>query len=431
MIGCCACWRVGTAETGPARTSRPDGLRSHRTYGQLPGGRTSGAELLRRTRGRCTDPCNPHGGTSRGVASARYERGGTTEENEYSRQFPGPARPPRDANCRRGQALEGAGWRGAARRGYRRHVAPLRALSRSAVAALPCETPRAEVLGLARVSALRALLGLPAPNPGFAFRRPHAYSSAGAARSCAGWRRFEGGSKSMHWFRDETRCCGADEKGRRRSDWRRRSTFRDSLKTWPAVHAAAEPAATQSSARGFRLETQSQETTPLSPGRYKVQFTATQTLHDKLQQLKDLIRHKIPDGELSAIIERAADLLLEQQTKQRFAQTKKSSPTVTPVALPSKPGSRHIPRAVRRAVYARNGGQCTFVSPDGRRCAARGNIEFHHVEPFARASRRWISARGVSHASHASVLSPRHEQTLDVPREAFRSPAMLACSGLA
>jgi 5-methylcytosine-specific restriction endonuclease McrA len=47
------------------------------------------------------------------------------------------------------------------------------------------------------------------------------------------------------------------------------------------------------------------------------------------------------------------------------------------------PRSRYIPAAVRRAVWARDGGQCAFVAANGRRCPERGFLEFHHVEPYA------------------------------------------------
>ncbi|MPY86989.1 MAG: hypothetical protein GEU99_03615 [Luteitalea sp.] len=47
------------------------------------------------------------------------------------------------------------------------------------------------------------------------------------------------------------------------------------------------------------------------------------------------------------------------------------------------PGSRRIPVAVQRAVWQRDRGQCTFVSRRGRRCPARGWLEFHHTVPFA------------------------------------------------
>jgi 5-methylcytosine-specific restriction endonuclease McrA len=44
--------------------------------------------------------------------------------------------------------------------------------------------------------------------------------------------------------------------------------------------------------------------------------------------------------------------------------------------------SRHIPAAVRRAVWARDEGRCAFIGSRGR-CTERGFLEFHHVLPFA------------------------------------------------
>jgi 5-methylcytosine-specific restriction endonuclease McrA len=52
-------------------------------------------------------------------------------------------------------------------------------------------------------------------------------------------------------------------------------------------------------------------------------------------------------------------------------------------ANPTAPGSRHIPAAVRREVWQRDGGRCAFVGSAGR-CAERGFLELHHVVPFAK-----------------------------------------------
>src|SRR4029077_3742443 len=60
---------------------------------------------------------------------------------------------------------------------------------------------------------------------------------------------------------------------------------------------------------------------PRSPGRYKVEFTAGQALHDKLEQLRDLLRHRVPDGDLAVIVELAVDQLVDKTMKRRFAQT--------------------------------------------------------------------------------------------------------------
>ena len=50
---------------------------------------------------------------------------------------------------------------------------------------------------------------------------------------------------------------------------------------------------------------------------------------------------------------------------------------------PREPRSRHIPAEVRRAVYTRDGGRCTFESADGTRCEERRDMQFDHRIPFA------------------------------------------------
>jgi 5-methylcytosine-specific restriction endonuclease McrA len=44
--------------------------------------------------------------------------------------------------------------------------------------------------------------------------------------------------------------------------------------------------------------------------------------------------------------------------------------------------SRHIPAAVSRAVWERDGGRCTYVDARGQRCRETAGIEFHHVDPY-------------------------------------------------
>ena len=43
-----------------------------------------------------------------------------------------------------------------------------------------------------------------------------------------------------------------------------------------------------------------------------------------------------------------------------------------------------MPVAIRRELYTRDGGRCTYVDPEGRRCEARGFLELDHVEGYAR-----------------------------------------------
>ena len=47
-------------------------------------------------------------------------------------------------------------------------------------------------------------------------------------------------------------------------------------------------------------------------------------------------------------------------------------------------GSRYIPAEVKRLVWARDQGRCSYVNPKtGRRCGSRYMIQMDHIKPFA------------------------------------------------
>ena len=152
--------------------------------------------------------------------------------------------------------------------------------------------------------------------------------------------------------------------------------------------AASTPAATHPPTFALEAPRPAASLTPLRPSRYKLELTAGQALHDKLERLKNLLRHQVPDGDLAKIVELAVDQLVEKTLKQRFAQKQKPTPrkrgAVKPRARRRKLNSRYIPRAVVREVHQRDGEQCTFESVDGKRCRERGFLERHHSVPYAK-----------------------------------------------
>jgi hypothetical protein len=119
---------------------------------------------------------------------------------------------------------------------------------------------------------------------------------------------------------------------------------------------------------------------PLAPARYKVQFTASAELHDKLERLRALMRSSVPDGDLAAIVEQAVTEKLQRLESRRFARTQ--APRKTLSQSETSPTMRQIPAAVKRAVYERDGGRCRYADERGRRCTARRGLEFHHRRPF-------------------------------------------------
>jgi hypothetical protein len=188
-----------------------------------------------------------------------------------------------------------------------------------------------------------------------------------------------------------------------------------------ALDAARPPAPTPPPPRRRELE-------PLSADRFGVHFTADAELRQLLERARALASHRLPKNDLSSLMRVVLASFVKREEARRFAVGRKprrakagatNAKTLPPCATP--PGgatvairpargqtvvlagsrasevarvtagfakrrkrSRSIPAAVRRAVYQRDSGQCSFVSEDGRRCEARALLELDHVEPWAK-----------------------------------------------
>jgi hypothetical protein len=120
---------------------------------------------------------------------------------------------------------------------------------------------------------------------------------------------------------------------------------------------------------------------PLSSQSFAVQFTMSQSAHDNLRYAQALLGHQVPPGDIAQVIERSLAVFVTHLEKVKFAATAKPRSDQGRHATGS---GRHIPAPVKRTVWVRDGGQCTFASESGRRCPARTRLEFDHIEEFAR-----------------------------------------------
>jgi hypothetical protein len=124
------------------------------------------------------------------------------------------------------------------------------------------------------------------------------------------------------------------------------------------------------------------EVTPLTPERYKVQFTVSRQTHDKLRRAQDLLRHAVPNGDPAVIFDRALTLLLTQLERSKTGATNRPRRTGPGTSSRPNAASRHVPAATKRIVSQLDGGRCAFTGPQGR-CPATTFLEYHHVVPFA------------------------------------------------
>ena len=122
------------------------------------------------------------------------------------------------------------------------------------------------------------------------------------------------------------------------------------------------------------------EIRPVSADQWSLRVTLDGAAKADLEALKNLLGHKVPNGDLAAVLAEAIRCGIEKHGKRRGAV--RPDRTRTPAPLRSD-DPRFIPAEIRRQVWERDGGQCTFVGEDGRRCESRFQLELDHVTPVA------------------------------------------------
>ncbi len=119
-----------------------------------------------------------------------------------------------------------------------------------------------------------------------------------------------------------------------------------------------------------------------APVRYVVHVPIDQATHDLLREVQDLLGSPAAAGDLAEVFRRALESMRRELLRRKAGQVARPRSEAPPRRTGSR--SRVIPAHVRRVVWGRDGGRCTFTSLDGMRCGSRRALEFDHVTPFAR-----------------------------------------------
>jgi hypothetical protein len=161
---------------------------------------------------------------------------------------------------------------------------------------------------------------------------------------------------------------------------------------------------------------------PLAPGRYELVAILDQEAYDQLVASCELLSHAVPSGDLATVLERAIALQHEHLRRRRCAAAARprSGPAKNSGAEHRPANPRHIPAAVRREVWERDGGQCTFTGTDGHVCGSRERIELDHVVPVARGGTSTVGNLRLLCREHNQYVAERvlGEGTVQARREA-------------
>jgi len=160
-----------------------------------------------------------------------------------------------------------------------------------------------------------------------------------------------------------------------------------------------------------RVEDPEAKPAPPSPERFLVEFTIGESTHEKLRYAQALLSHAVPTGDVAQVLDRALDALIADLEKRKFgAITRRTRPQGT-TPEPSRQGTtvrkRYVPAQVRRAVWERDQGRCTFVGATGHRCEARMFLEFDHIDPVARGGKATVEGMRLRCRAHNQYEAER------------------------
>lgn len=144
--------------------------------------------------------------------------------------------------------------------------------------------------------------------------------------------------------------------------------------------------------------------------RYKLEFEVDGAFLEQLEEIQELLSNKFPRGakldEVFSVLmgeyeerhspEKKAAKRAKRQAlwhaKQALKQNKPNKKGMTKAkkviakhdSQPSEPEQRrYIPALIKETVSLRDGGRCTFIGTDGRRCNTKRCLEYDHINPLA------------------------------------------------
>lgn len=111
----------------------------------------------------------------------------------------------------------------------------------------------------------------------------------------------------------------------------------------------------------------------------ELRLTLDKETMENLDRLREIWSHKIPGASLAELVKAMAAYCRQKLDPDlKAVEPEKSSPTPAPEG-------RYIPAQLKRAVWKRDKGCCTYEDPKtGRRCGSRHRLELDHRIPFAR-----------------------------------------------
>ena len=114
---------------------------------------------------------------------------------------------------------------------------------------------------------------------------------------------------------------------------------------------------------------------PLTASQVRLHLTVPPEFLEKLEAARLALSHSLPGASAVDVITAGLDLLLQRDAKRKGLV---ESPRPAPPEEQAEPGAAHVPAAVRREVWERDGGCCQWPLDSGGVCGSRLRLQLDH-----------------------------------------------------
>jgi 5-methylcytosine-specific restriction endonuclease McrA len=149
-----------------------------------------------------------------------------------------------------------------------------------------------------------------------------------------------------------------------------------------------------------------------------IQFLASEAFMKKYDDVRALLSQRLSDTSFENVFEALINEFLQrhapqERRKRREVRHPRPENARRRVAAQrgssncDSEGSRHIPAAVRDEVFVRDGGRCTYVGNNSRRCGSTQALQIDHIKPFARGGATAVSNLRLVCAKHNRLVAEK------------------------
>jgi len=149
---------------------------------------------------------------------------------------------------------------------------------------------------------------------------------------------------------------------------------------------------------GRKFTANAEAAAPVLEEKYRLEFTVDKETMNKIKRAKSLLSTKYPKGvKLETLFEELLDNYLNNNDPERREDHNN-------IKLNKLDRTRYIPQKIKDLVYRRDGGRCSFVGRNERRCSSTWNLQYDHIVPYAKG--------GDNSPENLRLLCGRHNQLM-------------------